>query len=52
MMWSCPHAATNALEHEAEIAKVRELLGHANLATTRIYYHRRLRPEDSPAVAH
>ncbi|MFM0557865.1 tyrosine-type recombinase/integrase, partial [Paraburkholderia sediminicola] len=30
-------AATNALEHEADIAKVQEWLGHANIATTRIY---------------
>jgi site-specific recombinase XerD len=41
-------AATNALEHEADIAKVQEWLGHANIATTRIYDRRRNRPEDSP----
>jgi integrase len=41
-------AATNALDHQADIAKVQEWLGHANIATTRIYYHRRTRPEDSP----
>jgi site-specific recombinase XerD len=41
-------AATNALEHEADIAKVQEWLGHANIATTRIYDRRRHRPEDSP----
>lgn len=41
-------AATNALDHEADIAKVREWLGHANIAATRIYDHRRSRPEDSP----
>ena len=29
-------------------AKVQEWLGHANIATTRIYDHRRTRPEDSP----
>jgi integrase/recombinase XerD len=29
-------AATNALEHEADIAMVQECLGHANIATTRI----------------
>jgi integrase/recombinase XerD len=28
-------AATNALDHEADIAKVQEWLGHANIATTR-----------------
>ena len=41
-------AATNALDHHADIAKVQEWLGHANIATTRIYDHRRTRPEDSP----
>lgn len=41
-------AATNALEHEADIAKVQEWLGHANIATTRLYDRRRQRPEDSP----
>jgi integrase/recombinase XerD len=41
-------AATNALDHQADIAKVQEWLGHANISTTRIYDHRRTRPEDSP----
>jgi integrase/recombinase XerD len=41
-------AATNALDHQADIAKVQEWLGHVNIATTRIYDHRRTRPEDSP----
>jgi integrase/recombinase XerD len=41
-------AATNALDHAADIAKVQEWLGHANISTTRIYDHRRTRPEDSP----
>ena len=41
-------AATNALDHQADIAKVQERLGHANISTTRIYDHRRTRPEDSP----
>jgi integrase/recombinase XerD len=40
-------AATNALDHQSA-AKVQEWLGHANIATTRIYDHRRTRPEDSP----
>jgi integrase/recombinase XerD len=41
-------AATNALDHQADVAKVQEWLGHANIATTRIYDHRKTRPEDSP----
>ena len=41
-------AATNALEHNADIAKVQEWLGHANIATTRLYDRRKMRPEDSP----
>jgi site-specific recombinase XerD len=41
-------AATNALDHQSDIAKVQEWLGHANIATTRIYDHRKSRPEDSP----
>ena len=41
-------AATNALDHEADIAKVQEWLAHANIATTRLYNRRRMHPEDSP----
>jgi integrase/recombinase XerD len=41
-------AATNALDHQADIAKVQEWLSHANIATTRIYDHRKTRPEDGP----
>jgi len=41
-------AATNALEHEADIAKVQAWLGHANISTTKIYDRRGNRAEDSP----
>ncbi len=41
-------AATNALEHAADIAFVRSWLGHANISTTKLYDRRRSRPEDSP----
>ncbi len=41
-------AATNALENEADIAKVQQWLGHANISTTRLYDKRQTRPEDSP----
>ena len=41
-------AATNALAHGADIAKVQAWLGHANISTTRMYDKRNSRPEDSP----
>jgi site-specific recombinase XerC len=41
-------AATNALSHEVDIAKVQEWLGRANASTTRLYDRRKTRPEDSP----
>lgn len=41
-------AATSALEHDADIAKVQEWLGHANISTTRVYDRRGSKPEDSP----
>jgi site-specific recombinase XerD len=41
-------AATNALLHGADLAKVQAWLGHANVATTRLYDKRHHRPEDSP----
>jgi integrase/recombinase XerD len=42
-------AATNALSHDSDIAKVQEWLGHANLSTTRLYDRRKSKPEDSPS---
>ena len=49
----CTHAlrataGTNALENEADIAKVQEWFGHANISTTRLYDRRKTRPEESP----
>ena len=49
----CVHAlratgATKALDHEADIAKVEEWLGHASIAMTRLYDRRKMRPADSP----
>lgn len=41
-------AATNALDAGADIAKVQEWLAYANVSTTRVYDHRKTRPEDSP----
>ncbi len=41
-------AGTNALLNNADIAKVQEWFGHANISTTRLYDRRHSRPEDSP----
>jgi site-specific recombinase XerD len=41
-------AGINALDNGADIAKVKDWFGHANLATTQLYDHRKTRPEDSP----
>jgi site-specific recombinase XerC len=38
----------HALSHEADIAKVQEWLGHANVSTARLYDQRKSKPEDSP----
>ena len=43
-------AATSALEHNADIAKVQEWLGHASISTTRVYDRRGFKPEDSPTL--
>jgi integrase/recombinase XerD len=42
-------AATNALSHDCDIAKVQEWLGHSNVSTTRLYDRRKSKPEDSPS---
>lgn len=41
-------AATNALDNEADIARVQDWLGHANISTARLYDHRKNQPEESP----
>jgi site-specific recombinase XerD len=46
--WLRATAATNALSHESDIAKVQEWLGHAKVSTTRLYDRRKSKPEDSP----
>ena len=38
------------MAHEADIAKVQEWLGDANIATTRLYDRRQSRPEESPTL--
>jgi integrase/recombinase XerD len=41
-------AAINALSHEADIAKVQEWLGDANVSAMRLYERRKMRQEDGP----
>jgi integrase len=44
-------AATNALDRGADLGKVQEWLGHANVSTTRLYDRRRSRPRTAPPSA-
>ena len=55
MIGLCVHslratAATNALSHEADIAKVQEWLGHANVSTTRLYDRRKTQARGQPDI--
>jgi len=43
-------AATNALSHEADFAKVKEWHSHANVSTTRLYYRRKTSRGGEPDV--
>jgi integrase/recombinase XerD len=40
--------ATHVLDTGAALSCVQEWLGHANIATTRLYDRRQSRPEESP----
>jgi integrase/recombinase XerD len=40
-------AITNALENDPDLEKVQDWVGHANIATTRMYDRRQQRAEDS-----
>jgi integrase/recombinase XerD len=42
--------AGSPLEPGADIAVIQEWIGHANISTTRVYDHRKTRPEDSPVL--
>jgi site-specific recombinase XerD len=41
---------TRVLENNADIAKIQEWLGHANVSTTRLYDSRKTRLEESPYI--
>ena len=41
-------AITNALDNQADLEKVQEWVGHANISTTRLYDRRQPRAEESP----
>jgi site-specific recombinase XerD len=38
------------LENQADLAKTQAWLGHASVATTRMYDHRKTQPKDSPTL--
>jgi hypothetical protein len=45
---SRPHALIKPLDAGANITKLQEWLGDANITMTRVSNHRKTRPEDSP----
>ena len=45
-------AATNALDHDADIAKVQEWLGHADSKTTQMLVRTTLEKADQPGVVY